>query len=58
MINPDIIKGKTKRTEKLTIDGFNVIANYYGEVNPELVAKSVIKISEMEEFKNLHKALL
>ena len=49
MINLETLTNKEKRTKKYIRDGLNITVNIYGEVNPELMAKSVIKLSEKEE---------
>lgn len=49
MINLETLTNKEKRTRKYIRNGLNITVNLYGEVNPELMAKSVIKLSEKEE---------
>ena len=49
MINLDTLTNKEKRTKKYVRDGLNITVNLYGEINPELMARSIIKLSEKEE---------
>ena len=49
MINLDTLTNKEKRTKEYVRDGLNITVNLYGEINPELMAKSIIKLSEKEE---------
>ena len=49
MVDPELVKGKKKEVIKYVYKGYNITGTFYGDLNMELCAESLIKLSEDPE---------